>query len=261
LTKKKKQIHLRVDPIRIDQLPKNEQPARIKTPKSLDKVKKKKIKQIENLQITKKQKDISHGKIEPKHDTVKYNDIGNKNKIFKYFNNKISNIKSTKIFTNKVVTFITALFIIISFIGGMSVTGLLQSSQNIVTSGLIVQPSPPPSPTPPPPEPKIDIGIYSNKECTQMISRIEWGIIEIGNSTTNTIYIKNLGETSIILSYMTENWEPARISEHIELTWNYDGITLDPNTNTEITLTLNVKTTIRDIGGFNFDIIIVGSAN
>ena len=261
MTRKKKQIHLRVDPIRIDQLPKNEQSARIKAPKILDKVEKNKIEQVENSKITLKQRDISHKKTESKLDIVKYNDVGNKNRIYTSFYHKISKLKSTKIFTNKVVTLITALFIIISFIGGMSVTGLLQSSQNIVTSGLIVQPSPPPSPTPPPPEPKIDIGIYSNKECTQMISRIEWGIIEIGNSTTNTIYIKNLGETSIILSYMTENWEPTGISEHIELVWNYDGITLDPNTNTEITLTLKVKTTIRDIGGFNFDIIIVGSAN
>jgi len=266
LTRQRKQKILRVDPIRIDLQPTRVSQTRKQVTKSKSTTAEKPLKEKPNLtkktstsqkkaRITKKKEKIN---LKParKREKTKTNkkELIQPSKI-------TTKPKYTNIFTGKVGIFITTVLIIISFIGGISAVGLLQSSENIVTSGIIVQPSPPPSPVPPPPEPKIDIAVYSDPECTQETSRIEWGTIEIGNSIKRSVYIKNQGETPVLLNFITENWEPSDLSEHIELVWDYEGISLEAGASTGITLTLTVKTSIRNIGGFNFDIVFVGSAN
>ena len=267
MTRKRKQVFLRVDPIKIDLQPTKRSQTSEHAIKVKPKSTKKPLQEIPNLtkktstsqekkRITKKK-----GKIKLKLERDKKEITKNNKKGFIQPSKMTTKSKYTNIFTGKVGIFITTVLIIVSFIGGISAVGLLQSSENIVTSGIIVQPSPPPSPVPPPPEPKIDIAVYSNPECTLETSRIEWGTIEIGNSIQRTVYIKNQGETPVLLNFITENWEPSDLPEHIELIWDYEGTSLEAGASTEITLTLTVKTSIRNIGGFNFDIVFVGSAN
>ena len=70
----------------------------------------------------------------------------------------------------KAIYIITTLIAGISVFGSFSVIGILQSTERVSSSGLIVQPMPPP-PLPPPPEPSIDIECFSDSQCQNLISK------------------------------------------------------------------------------------------
>ncbi len=152
------------------------------------------------------------------------------------------------------------------FIGGVSVVCLLQSTERVGSSGIVVQPPPPPLPPPlsppssPPPEPKIEIDVYGDSACTQVISSVSWGAIEAGSSKVKVVYVKNNGDDGVSLSLLTENWSPSGANNYIQLTWDYDGGTIASGEVRQITLLLSVSINVSGIDGFNFDIVIIGSA-
>jgi len=149
------------------------------------------------------------------------------------------------------------------------VVGLLQSTESVSSSGIIVQPAPPPiipptpptNPPPPPPEPAIEIDIYCDSLCTEKLSNFQWGEIEVGSSVNFNFYLKNNGESGVTLSLMTENWTPEELENNVHLLWNYDETIINPGNVREITLTLLVDSEVTNIDNFNFDIIIIGSAS
>ena len=151
-------------------------------------------------------------------------------------------------------------------VGGVSVVGLLQSTERVGSSGIIVQPPPPPPPPPPPsppsppPEPDIEIDIFSDGACTQPLSSVAWGEIEAGSSVDRVIYVKNSGDEGVTLSLMTDNWSPNGVDNYMQLSWDYDGNTLGSGVVLEVTLTLAVSPSATGINNFSFDIIITGSA-
>jgi len=152
------------------------------------------------------------------------------------------------------------------FVGGVSVVGLLQSTERVGSSGIVVQPPPPPLPPPPsrprspPPEPKIEIDVYGDSACTQVISSVGWGMIEAGSSKTKVIYVKNNGDDGVSLSLLTENWTPTGASNYLQLSWDYNGGTIGLGEVRQIALTLSVSSYAGGIDGFSFDIVIIGSA-
>ena len=155
------------------------------------------------------------------------------------------------------------------FIGGFSAVGILQSTERVSSSGIIVQPPPPPPPPPsppsppppsPPPEPTIEIDVYSDSACTQPISNVVWGNIETGSSIFQSIYIRNSGDDGVLLSLSAENWDPVSSTNYLQLTWNYDGSTIVPGEVREVVLTLTAAASVTGIDSFSFDIVITGSA-
>jgi len=156
----------------------------------------------------------------------------------------------------------------LALVGSMSVIGLLQSTERVSSSGIVVQPPPPPPlpppsppPPPPPPEPTIDIDVYCDIDCTEVATNVEWGPIEAGDSVSSVIYIKNSGDSGVILSLDTQNWNPSNAADYIQLNWDYDESTLNPGTVLEVTLTLSVSSDITGIENFNFDIVLIGEAS
>jgi len=156
----------------------------------------------------------------------------------------------------------------VALIGGVSVVGVLQSTERVGTSGIVIMPPPlpsppppsPPSPSPPPPEPSIEIDVYSNAGCTHVLTSLEWGSIEAGSSAYNTVYIKNSGDSDVILSLTTDNWTPDEAEDYMDLSWDYDYNLLGAGDVIEVTLELEVNSGIGGIDDFSFDIIVVGSA-
>ena len=153
-------------------------------------------------------------------------------------------------------------------VGSFSAMGLLQSTERIDSSGIIVRPvenpviippTPDYSPTPPPPEPTIEIDVYSDPECTIAMSNVVWGEIEAGGGSDVQIYVKNNGDTSVILSLSTENWSSNTAYNNLNLSWNYNGVSLQSGEVRAITLTLSVHPDCPELNSFGFDIVIIGS--
>jgi hypothetical protein len=151
-------------------------------------------------------------------------------------------------------------------LGSFSIWGLLQSRERIAASGIIIRPvedskiTPPSStPNPPPPEPEIMIDVYSDPECTSMISAVEWGDIEAGATSNVQIYVKNIGDTSAVISLMKENWSSAIASNNMNLSWDYDGSPIQSGEARDVLLSLSVDPDCPELNSFGFDIVIMGS--
>ena len=168
----------------------------------------------------------------------------------------------------RTVLVLTLASIALAFITGFSVLGVIQSTERVGTSGIVVKPSPllppPPSPppassTPPPPEPTIEIDIYRDAACTKLINSINWGEVEVGGSVDKDIYVKNNGDQRVYLSLLTQNWTPSEAADDMQLLWDYDDSRINPDEEMKITLTLAVSSNIQSIDTFTFDIVLIGS--
>lgn len=105
----------------------------------------------------------------------------------------------------------------------------------------------------------IGVAAYKDSSCITLISDVNWGTLTPGLSSTNTIYVRNEGNSDLTLSLDTTNWNPINTRDYMTLSWNYIGQTITQNQVVQITLTLSVSQNINGIDSFNFDIIILGT--
>ena len=128
--------------------------------------------------------------------------------------------------------------------------GLLLSMRLIGTRGRINAPP--------------NIGIYEDSNCTSSLSYINWGSLEPGMARNVTMYIRNEGTGGTSLSLSTTNWQPANISDYMNLTWTHGGRALLPHEVFTVTLTLWSSASpdfaeyliAYDVRDFSFDIVI-----
>jgi len=102
----------------------------------------------------------------------------------------------------------------------------------------------------------IGVGIYADAEASIVVSEIDWGILEPGESVDLTVYIKNEGNVVANLTLTTEAWTPPEAEESIGLTWDYDGTELDVSEIRCVTFTLAIDPSIIGINEFSFDIVV-----
>jgi hypothetical protein len=105
--------------------------------------------------------------------------------------------------------------------------------------------------------PSATVGVYNEGECLIEVGSINWGDIEPGDSSNITVYVKNLGQTSVTLQLDSQNWSPSEAQNYLTLDWNYDGSILDPEAVQPIQIILTVSPNIIDITNFSFEIIII----
>lgn len=106
-----------------------------------------------------------------------------------------------------------------------------------------------------------NVGIYSNNQCTNSISTINWGSIEAGGSAQQIVYVEDTGGSAMTLSITISNWSPLAASTYMTLTWNGQGTQIQPGANNAlaVTFTLNVSPSITGISSFSNSITISGT--
>lgn len=125
------------------------------------------------------------------------------------------------------------------------VSGLLTASQTIQNTGNVKA---------------VGVGVYSDSGCSQEVPLIQWGTLDPGETSDETVYIRNEGSVAVVLSGTTENWDPASASSYITLRWNLgEGYVLNPGQSVQTVLTLSVSSSISGVESFTFDIIITGT--
>ena len=123
------------------------------------------------------------------------------------------------------------------------VSGLLIASQKVPNTGNVKA---------------IGVGVYWNSACTSNVTSIDWNFLEPGTTANRTVYIKNGGNTRMMLNMTTDNWSTGAYGK-ITLSWNCEGYLLDPASVVQAVLTLSVSSTISGVTSFSFDIIITGT--
>jgi len=105
-----------------------------------------------------------------------------------------------------------------------------------------------------------NINVYSDSACTQNLTTINWGTIEAGSSTNQTIYVKNTGTGTLTLSLATSNWIPVEASSYLTIDWNKTGTHLSAGQSTSAILTLTVASNTTGVTTFSNTITIRGSS-
>lgn len=104
----------------------------------------------------------------------------------------------------------------------------------------------------------VGVGVFWDVNCTNVVTEIDWGLVEPGYQVNATIYVRNEGNAPITLSLDTENWDPSNASNYITLSWDYTNQTVDPGTVINVNLILVVSSNVTGITNFSFDIVITG---
>jgi hypothetical protein len=69
---------------------------------------------------------------------------------------------------------------------------------------------------------------------------VEWGTVFPDMSVNRSFYLRSIGNTEGILHLDTQDWNPPGISQYLNLSWNREGISIRPQEETLVTLTLTV---------------------
>ncbi len=105
----------------------------------------------------------------------------------------------------------------------------------------------------------VNVGVYSNIDCTQNCTSINWGALYPGNSTTITAYVKNTGTVPITLTMTAESWSPTNAGDYLTIEWDQQDTVLDVGESVTANLTLTAEADTGDLQDFNCNIVISGT--
>ena len=106
-----------------------------------------------------------------------------------------------------------------------------------------------------------NLGLYSDSNCVNSLSALDWGEITPGNNLTRTVYVKNTGTgTSLTLNISTSSWNPTIANGPITISWDKEGTRLAPMQSTRAVITLASSSSIVDVTSFSVQILISGTA-
>jgi hypothetical protein len=103
------------------------------------------------------------------------------------------------------------------------------------------------------------VGVYANSGLSDPISKINWTAVNPGDTTTQTIYVKNeAGALTLSLSMIPEAWSatPVNQSTVAYITWDQQDTDLTPGQNVTAILTLQVLNNTETQTGLSFDVNI-----
>jgi hypothetical protein len=112
----------------------------------------------------------------------------------------------------------------------ISTLGLLTISQTISSSGTITA---------------VNVGVFSDSQCTQPLSSISWGTISPDSSVSSTIYLKNTGNVPLTLNMTTSSWNPTIAGNSITITWNRENTLLGADQSTPALYALQPRKSIN----------------
>ena len=120
--------------------------------------------------------------------------------------------------------------------------GLLSAPNSANTGTLIV--------------PNDHLGVYADAACTQPVTAINWGSLAAGEQTTFAVFLRNIGNMSCVLQLDVMNWNPAYLSDHVLVSWDYAEQVLAVDDVLPVTFTLVVSPDLENIGAFSYDLVI-----
>jgi len=111
----------------------------------------------------------------------------------------------------------------------------------------------------------VGVEAYWDPNCENKTETIDWGTIWLGSTKNVTLYIRSVSNVKTSLHLNASNIIPANVSEHLNLSWNYDETLLNPKETIQVTLFLSTSADTlfaryliaNDVKDFSLDIHIV----
>jgi len=153
---------------------------------------------------------------------------------------------------NKETIITGAILILITYTLGLSLVSQAfpaqQTIRRLTSAGTIQIPS------------TLEIGIYSDAQCSTPLTSLNWGALQPGGSQNIVAYIKNEGNTPVTLTMYASNWNPSTAEAYLGLSWNLNEANpISPGQVVQVTFTLTVASNVEGITTFSFDVNIVGT--
>jgi len=104
-----------------------------------------------------------------------------------------------------------------------------------------------------------NVGVYCDSACTNSITSINWGSINVGGNASQVVYVRDTGDVAMMLSLSVSNWSPSTASTYMNLTWTGQGAQISAGASLAVTLTLTVSSNITSITSFSNSIMISGA--
>lgn len=136
------------------------------------------------------------------------------------------------------------LSVFLALVSGLAVSGLLTTSKTLSSTGSVKA---------------INVEVYWDDQCTQVVESIDWGTPEPGDILSKMIYVKNTGNSQMILNMSCSGWDPVGVDSYLALSWNRDGAIIDVDEVVQAILTFSVSESISGVTDFSFNIIIEGT--
>ena len=127
---------------------------------------------------------------------------------------------------------------------GLIVSGLLTVSRTLSSTGSVKA---------------INVEVFWDLACTQVVSSIDWGTPEPGDSIARTVYVKNTGNAPMYVSLSASGWVPVEAGNYLTMSWDREGAVVAADEVVQALLTLDVSGSITGITDFSFDIVIEGT--
>lgn len=113
----------------------------------------------------------------------------------------------------------------------------------------------------------LGVEAYWDVDCRNKTEEVKWGEISLGSSPAVILYVRSISNVKVTLQLDAVNWYPATLSDHMNLSWNYDGAIINPGEIVQITLTLSAPYSAdftrylisNSVNEFSLDIIITTS--
>ncbi|HVP92555.1 MAG TPA: dockerin type I domain-containing protein [Acidobacteriota bacterium] len=100
------------------------------------------------------------------------------------------------------------------------------------------------------------LGVYWDVKATSPISAINWGNVTIGLEKDVTVFVKNLGQSALILSFTTSAWNPSTVYPNMYLCWNYNLQQVQPGSIVKVILKLFATPRVNSVKSFSFNLYV-----
>jgi hypothetical protein len=105
----------------------------------------------------------------------------------------------------------------------------------------------------------VNVGVYSDANCTVPVSSLVWGTVEPGASPVETVYVKNLGTVTETLNMTSNAWTPSACSSYMTLTWDAENASVTVGNAVKADFTLTISSSVTGITSFSFNIVVTGT--
>ena len=134
--------------------------------------------------------------------------------------------------------------VVLALASSLVVSGLLTVSKTLSSTGSVKA---------------INVEVFWDLACTQVVSSIDWGTPEPGDLIDRTVYVKNTGNAPMNVSLSASGWVPVEAGNYLTMSWDREGAVVAAGEVVQAVLTLDVSVSITGITDFSFDIVIEGT--
>jgi len=105
----------------------------------------------------------------------------------------------------------------------------------------------------------VGIGLFQDAEASLPLTEVGWGVLYPGSTMGRTVYVRNMGDAPLTLSFNVLDWNPSQAPLFISVSWSEEGKRLEKGEVRPTELILTVSPDIKDIREFSMNLVFEGT--